>query len=359
MTPPTPTRAASPEPRDPLPFLHFSTLGLSTRDAYAAWRESISVIFAAERDGRDEATFHADLSAHHLGDLLFSRTALSAQRFVRTPAMIRRDGLDHFLIQVYRSGGYTGMAGERAIRLAAGQVSVLDLAKPMTTDACESETLSLLVPRPLLDALLPTDALHGAAFGGELAGVFIDYAQALHRRLPALSRADAPFVVRPLLELFAGMAAARLPLTPSRSEQQEFALARAKRHIERQLASPTLSPAAIGAAAGISRGTLYRLFEPLGGVAHYVLARRLARCREALLDPAERRRIADIAYAHGFVSEAHFSRAFRRRYGQSPSEARTEGRHAAIAADRADDAGIDGWIRGFQRLPPAQRARRR
>jgi AraC-like DNA-binding protein len=32
--------------------------------------------------------------------------------------------------------------------------------------------------------------------------------------------------------------------------------------------------------------------------------------------------VAEIAYAHGFLSDAHFSTAFRRRYGYTPSEAR-------------------------------------
>ena len=39
-------------------------------------------------------------------------------------------------------------------------------------------------------------------------------------------------------------------------------------------------------------------------------------------NPADRRAIGEIAYARGFTDQAQFSRAFRARFGLSPSEAR-------------------------------------
>jgi AraC-like DNA-binding protein len=73
----------------------------------------------------------------------------------------------------------------------------------------------------------------------------------------------------------------------------------------------------------ISRATLYRLFEDEGGVAAYILSRRLDRCRAILgastgRDPS----ISELAFNHGFVSVAHFSRAFRRRFGIAPRDGR-------------------------------------
>ena len=37
-------------------------------------------------------------------------------------------------------------------------------------------------------------------------------------------------------------------------------------------------------------------------------------------------RIAAVAYSHGFVEQAHFTRAFRRRFGCTPTQWRHEGR---------------------------------
>jgi AraC-like DNA-binding protein len=96
-----------------------------------------------------------------------------------------------------------------------------------------------------------------------------------------------------------------------------------KRYIEQHLASPELSPASICAAFGLSRATLYRLFEPLGGIASSIRERRLARTYAELIHPAnQHRRISDIAFDWGFTNGAHFSRNFRRAFDMAPSELR-------------------------------------
>ena len=72
----------------------------------------------------------------------------------------------------------------------------------------------------------------------------------------------------------------------------------------------------------LSRSTLYATCEPVGGVAALIQRRRLERIHAHLTDPGERRRISEIAFQYGFVSKAHFSRAFRNAFGCSPREAR-------------------------------------
>ncbi len=74
---------------------------------------------------------------------------------------------------------------------------------------------------------------------------------------------------------------------------------------------------------GLSRASLYRLFEPVGGVASYIGTRRLARARQELTAPGlEDRRIGPIAYRAGFQSIPAFNRAFRAAYGQTPRSTR-------------------------------------
>src|SRR5262245_42527666 len=98
-------------------------------------------------------------------------------------------------------------------------------------------------------------------------------------------------------------------------------LERIKGHIAQSLDSPELHPDALCRLFHISHTQLYRLFEPLGGVAAYIQEQRLARAWRELSNPAgSHRRIYDIAFDLGFSSEAHFSRSFRRAFGMSPSE---------------------------------------
>jgi len=336
-----------------IPFVRFSTADLPAGDAYSIWRETVSVMFEPTIDVDDEAPFRAAVDTFHLGDMLFCETSVARQRFARTPRMIRRDGMDHFLIQLYHKGGYRGDVDGESIDLRPGEVSILDFAKPLATQADSSDTLSLIVPRYLLERLLVTDRLHGRVLRGTAAALFSDYVFSLQRRLPSLLQEETPLLTQSLTGLFAAL------VQPTQGSiaptvQGELAMARAKRCVESHLHKPGLGPEEICMAAAVSRASLYRLFKPYGGISRYLLARRLVRCRHALENPGHDRLIAEIAYAHGFVSEAHFSRAFHRPYGIAPRDARHDKHTATIAATRGQQAlgpevDFSKWIRRFQR----------
>ncbi|NVZ71915.1 helix-turn-helix domain-containing protein [Pseudomonas costantinii] len=98
----------------------------------------------------------------------------------------------------------------------------------------------------------------------------------------------------------------------------------AKQHIQEHLDDPSLSCEQVAAAAGISSRHLARLFAQEGGApSRYLQEKRLERARQLLASPrGSRLDIAEIAYRHGFSSQAHFARAFKGRFGMTPSEAR-------------------------------------
>jgi AraC-like DNA-binding protein len=91
-------------------------------------------------------------------------------------------------------------------------------------------------------------------------------------------------------------------------------------YIDMHLADPDLSPKRIAAANRISLRYLYKLFlHAKCAVNEWIRERRLARCAEALVSPAQaNRNIAEIAYAWGFNDLSHFNRMFKRRFGVSP-----------------------------------------
>jgi AraC-like DNA-binding protein len=94
-------------------------------------------------------------------------------------------------------------------------------------------------------------------------------------------------------------------------------------HIEDHLFDPGLSVEALAQALGLSRAALYRSFPTPGGITAHIRRRRLETAREALAARVgPRPTIAEIARAHGFASESHFSRAFRTAFGHAPGGAR-------------------------------------
>lgn len=99
-------------------------------------------------------------------------------------------------------------------------------------------------------------------------------------------------------------------------------LERARRFVQTNLFNPDLGATIMQRELGVSRARLYRLFEPYGGVAHYIQHRRLLDAHAALADASDRRRIVDIAAQRGFNDGAEFSRAFKRAFGYTPSDVR-------------------------------------
>ncbi|MFC5391339.1 helix-turn-helix domain-containing protein [Bosea vestrisii] len=84
---------------------------------------------------------------------------------------------------------------------------------------------------------------------------------------------------------------------------------------------PPISPLDRRAKArGLSAG---RLHEAISTFCHWLLATRLEESRRALLDPRRAGEgIASIAYCAGFNDLSVFNRAFRNRFGMTPSDLR-------------------------------------
>ena len=97
-----------------------------------------------------------------------------------------------------------------------------------------------------------------------------------------------------------------------------------KADITAHLDDGNLSVAAIAARHRVTLRYLQKLFEADGAsFSEFVLGSRLANAYRMLTNPLHSHRaISDIAYNVGFNDLSYFNRAFRRRYGSTPSEVR-------------------------------------
>ncbi|WP_459675812.1 acetamidase/formamidase family protein [Acidisoma sp. 7E03] len=96
--------------------------------------------------------------------------------------------------------------------------------------------------------------------------------------------------------------------------------------IERQLGEPHLNLARFAAEAGLSERAVRKLLEAEGrSFSQYLRHRRLVRAAEDLQDPAlAGLSVSAIGFRCGFEDPAHFSRAFRQRYGITPAQHRAQ-----------------------------------
>jgi AraC-like DNA-binding protein len=135
---------------------------------------------------------------------------------------------------------------------------------------------------------------------------------------------------RAVLELVAVLAAG-----PDADRPAAYRAA-ARSFIEARLADPGLTAAQVAAATGISERHLSRIFAADGtSVPRYVLERRLQLACAMLADSASGGSpparpagsgpvVARVAERCGFTSAAHFSHAFRQRFGQRAGDVRRQ-----------------------------------
>jgi AraC-like DNA-binding protein len=97
-----------------------------------------------------------------------------------------------------------------------------------------------------------------------------------------------------------------------------------KTEILNSLGRHELSLAGLAARHGVTPRHVQTLFESDGSTfSRFLLDQRLARAHHMLSNPLlAEQTISRIAYEVGFGDLSHFNRAFRRRYGETPSDVR-------------------------------------
>jgi AraC-like DNA-binding protein len=306
-----------------LPESRFDTRELPARAALDIWQDQISVLFDARVPKTEQDGFFASVNAWLVDDVGIGFVKGSAQQFSRSRHKIARDGMDGYVLQFY-SRGESMSRGEGAVAQAA-DLYLIDMAQPLATVTTEHAQLSIAVPRRLLSSLLKTpDDCHELVLPAHLPMVSLlrdtcaSFAHNLQRMSPETARLALPSILQ--------LAAATVNAEVDEEKQAAVRTALAdavRRHIEAKLLEPDLSADSVMRTFGMSRRTLYRLFEALGGFKAYLQKQRLRRAWDALRAPELRHlSIAEIAQLHGFVNPESFSRNFRSQFNLTPREAR-------------------------------------
>ncbi|GJE77881.1 helix-turn-helix domain-containing protein [Methylorubrum suomiense] len=319
-----------------LPFLTLDTRLLPPAQRLAAWRAAIPNYDAHPIEGA-EAAFGVFARAWLLGDIIVTHTTVSAVCFSRSTERLRADGADTYNLHILLQGSGSGDVDGRALSVGPGQLVGFDLSRPFTVLSEPSESVSIVIGRATLqDAARAEPDLHGHVFEGAAGLLLADHCLALTRHLPAATTNDAAPIVRATL----AHVVAALPAARSRPTTGEAGATRirheVRRYIDRHIGSDDLSPETIGQSLDLSRTSLYRSFQPVGGIAAFILRRRLQAVRTLLLHPSETRPISDIARSLGFTSNSHFAAAFRKEYGCSPRDVRA---HQRIPIDPGETHG--------------------
>jgi AraC-like DNA-binding protein len=329
------------------PTVVFDSRDLPVASAIEAWREMTRSTVHIGIDKEHRERFSISLRAVRLRETVVTAVATTTQAFHRDPGRVRRDGLDQY-------GFFFQATGSRMVRangidrvLRPGDLQFVDMAQEDFTLAADGRTTTLYVPRHLVDAEFPEAwRLHGMVMRSTAARVFADQALTLFDPDGAWPATMAGFLERSLLALAIGsLIETRREAAPLTRGDLDLPLRRRIEHyIEDNLPDLTLDASRIGQEFGISRSVIYRVFHAHGGLNRYILGRRLHRVRKLLM-AGDARTIAEIAFATGFGTPAHFNREFRRTFGTTPSEVRTLQR--SIGHDPVEAASLDQLFRSL------------
>ncbi|MCK0745098.1 helix-turn-helix domain-containing protein [Chromohalobacter nigrandesensis] len=310
-----------------LPCITFDTHALPSQDRFEAWRQNIAPIFNVDLPANTrESSFTAKTDAYQVGDILMGCVTASGQRFRRAKPLERQD---HILIQLYCEGGYTGDLNGEEARVGSGDITIVDLAKPLDTVAAPLTNLNVMLPRESLEQYSSLNGWHGLQLVPERREFLASYLMSLYRRLPVTPQAEAHDLARITRDMILTAVTHDVD-AQQRAEPAAHGVLRERirQYVEAHLNDPALAPDYICRIVGVSRANLYRLFEEEGGIARYIQFRRLAAVRRCLENPDETRGIGDLAEQYGFGNPSHFSRRFRALFDISPRELRQHSRES-------------------------------
>lgn len=300
----------------------WSTDGRPMAERVAYWREiTCQAFLSLDPVARDPARFFGQLRTRTAGPFKIATIRSAAQIVQRGPVEIRRTPGGHFYLIVQQSGtGAVFQQGRRA-DLAPGDAVLVDTRRPYTLAfERDFEQFSLTIPAQCVAARPRDDLPTGVriASAGPLVAGYVDLFRALDRD-PATAQA----LMNNVLELLDVLASR--PQGPwDRPDERLF---RVRAYLTRHFADPDLGAEKAALANHISVRLLHKLFAATGRTFGETLREiRLEHGRRRLGEASAGTTILDIALESGYGNLNCFSRAFRQRYGLTPSEFRAAAR---------------------------------
>ena len=327
---------------------------------FGAWRRMLAGVFDIGVEFDDIGAFDGDIAVWATGQIVLTEIKTSRISLVRSPQTIDRGQHDQFAITILNAGRISGLAGPIEVDVEPGDVFFLDLAQPatlqMSVHGRTTAGVTLWIPRARILSLISDElALHGLTVKGTSPTglVVATCLRSLVAQADRVNIQELDVLANGVINL-ATSAIAPMLNAHDFVDAPLASFVTIRRFIDRNLTSPELGPAMIAKKFGLSRASLYRLFEPIGGISGYIRQQRLNRAfQELTATDLCNQRIGQVAYRFGFRNFSAFSRRFRSAYGVSPREARkamrTKIAHTVLKADPTQGPSLGGWLNQISR----------
>ncbi|WP_299707084.1 helix-turn-helix domain-containing protein [uncultured Tateyamaria sp.] len=305
-----------------LPYYRIKPTEHSFIAAIEQWR-------ASRRDMYDIAALNGDI-----GRSFFQTTAFRSDNIVFSKTRSRNLFLSRHRRQLDSDvSGFVRIkftTGNQLLNSNSGEfensarraLTVVDYSRPIDMFIRDVQELGVYLPHSAIDfqpgqmnaqTNFCLDSAAGRILSSTMATTYSQLHQATIEDASSIASGFAG-LVRGLLEGGA--------MSQNESKMQQARARSMRDFLERNLRDPDLSAATLQKAFGASRATIFRDFSGYGGIARYILNRRLERALSDLAEAAPKRgEVTRTAEHWGFLCASQFSRAFRSRFGFAPGTA--------------------------------------
>ena len=239
-----------------------------------------------------------------------------------TEVAVRRNQSDFVRVVIPRAGEVLLEQGDNRTSLLPGQFAVYDATRPVTIGARKDYTNTILsLPRALVSQNLANfQSLTAVTMDRNSAAnnVFLALVFELERAAPQLGLNG----LQNYFSSLAGTLGVALATTANQSEDSPKLLQHLMMKMGARIRDPELRLEDIANAEGISTRSIRRAFQQAGTTPWgWVAEKRLQGAAHDLrVTSYALRSVTEIAFSWGFNNMAHFGRAFKNRFGVSPSE---------------------------------------
>lgn len=307
----------------------FSTDQYAREDRYNAWRSAICDCYVhVDVEATDPENYKGFIHEKNFGDTVLTDILLSQQTIRRNRKHISQLDKDCFYIQFLHSGKSQIRQRGKVHNSNTAQGALFCATEQYELDCIgEVRAFYLEIPRDEFTQRFPKDQIPIAAGIDNTQGlgrIATEFCAMLATEGARLDKNARSQLGKQLLDLLAmTMQSSEGDLPANDSSVRTARLRSVKLWIERNIGDADLNLETISAANGMSLRYLHQLFQDEDmSVSEWIWDRRLKLCYHDITK-CDGRLLITIAYGNGFNNSAHFSTAFRRKFGISPRQLAT------------------------------------
>ncbi|MCP4620293.1 MAG: AraC family transcriptional regulator [Bradyrhizobium sp.] len=291
---------------------------------WQAFRDTVAHIYTLSLPTpSEEARFTLSSRIYQTPRAILTHSKGTAFIMTRGPALVARSP-DQLLIYLELEGSCDNDWAGRRGRVEAGDVQIVDYARPFHSVTTDYSNLIVILARESVPAALLSLEPHGLVFprGSGAAHLIGAAIQTLFAQADDLTVSEAEAAIEGIVAMTTAFARAR-----RLADEAHHVKSRRKAvldFIDAHLGNAELGPDEIADGTHISRASLYRTLAAEGGIRAVLLKRRLDEALRLLLaDNSDENSLMDVVRRCGFGGTSQFSRAFRARFGLPPRQYRT------------------------------------